>query len=240
MKFPFMLYILLFQKDQSPLPAGRHLIQGGNISIEKIQVEDRGLFECTATNEAASITVETELMVENIAPRAPYNLTANSTEYSVTIKWVPGYIRPHLEYSIWYRPTDTQEWRTLRILSARTTDGTITNLQPNHEYEFMVLSQDKHGDGMFSKALRIKTKKVNAVGDYYDYNESRSTIGAFQQIGAPVNLSVKLTTEGYLVTWDPPSFGKEILKTYMLQLTRESTGSLVGTHETKNNYFIGK
>ncbi|XP_044733177.1 protein borderless isoform X2 [Chrysoperla carnea] len=224
------------RKDLAPLPAGRHIIQGGNISIEKIQVDDRGLYECTATNEAATITVETELMVENIAPRAPYNLTANSTQNSVIIRWVPGYIRPYLEYSIWYRPTDTQEWRTMRILSSKTTEGIITNLTPNREYEFMVLSQDKHGDGMFSKALRIFTKKEN--GDFPDYAESRSTIGAFQQIGAPVNLSVKLTTEGYLVTWDPPNFGREILKTYMLQWTKGPNEILVGTTETKENYYI--
>lgn len=36
--------------------------------------------------------------------------------------------------------------------------ATITNLEPGKEYEFMVLSEDRFGDGMFSKAFRTFTK----------------------------------------------------------------------------------
>lgn len=36
--------------------------------------------------------------------------------------------------------------------------ATITNLEPGREYEFMVLSQDRFGDGMFSKTFRYFTK----------------------------------------------------------------------------------
>lgn len=57
-----------------------------------------------------------------------------------------------------YRPTDTSEWRTMKILSRKITEATVNNLHPGREYEFMVLSQDKYGDGMFSKALRIFTQ----------------------------------------------------------------------------------
>lgn len=61
------------------------------------------------------------------------------------------------------------EWRTLRMLSKSPVrsyenfnnlnmQATITNLEPGHEYEFMVLSQDRFGDGMFSKTFRYFTK----------------------------------------------------------------------------------
>lgn len=53
-------------------------------------------------------------MIENIAPMAPYNLTANSSSDSITIKWVPGYIRTYLAYHIWYRAVNAQEWRTAK------------------------------------------------------------------------------------------------------------------------------
>lgn len=46
----------------------------------------------------------------------------------------------------------------MKILSRKITEATINNLNPGREYEFMVLSQDKHGDGMFSKTLRIFTQ----------------------------------------------------------------------------------
>jgi len=62
-----------------------------------------------------------------------------------------------------YRPTDTSEWRTMKILSRKITEATVNNLYPGREYEFMVLSQDKNGDGMFSKALRIFTQPSRSI-----------------------------------------------------------------------------
>lgn len=56
--------------------------------------------------------VDSELMIENIAPMAPYNVTANSTSTTITLRWVPGYIRTYLKYLIWYRPSNSQEWRS--------------------------------------------------------------------------------------------------------------------------------
>lgn len=51
----------------------------------------------------------------------------------------------------------------MKIVSRKITEATVNNLNPGREYEFMVLSQDKHGDGMFSKTLRIFTQpsKIN-------------------------------------------------------------------------------
>lgn len=46
----------------------------------------------------------------------------------------------------------------MKIVSRKITEATVNNLNPGREYEFMVLSQDKHGDGMFSKTLRIFTQ----------------------------------------------------------------------------------
>lgn len=78
------------QKDGVPLPLARHLLHDGNLTLTELEESDRGIYECLATNEAATITADTELMIENLAPRPPYNLTANSTETTVTIRWLPG------------------------------------------------------------------------------------------------------------------------------------------------------
>lgn len=51
---------------------------------------NRGIYQCVASNEAATITVDSELLIENVAPRPPYNLTANSTDTSITLHWEPG------------------------------------------------------------------------------------------------------------------------------------------------------
>lgn len=70
-----------------------------------------------------------------------------------------GYYLKYIEYVVWYRQTDAPEWRTMRILSPTAMEATITHLEPNHEYEFMVLSQDRYGEGMFSRAFKYFTRR---------------------------------------------------------------------------------
>ena len=70
-----------------------------------------------------------------------------------------------------YRPTDRSDWRTMKIVSRKITEATVGNLAPGKEYEFMVLSQDKHGDGMFSKTVRVFTlpSKKLCLTKFYSY-----------------------------------------------------------------------
>lgn len=89
------------QKDGSPLSQERAILNGGNLTIERIQEQDRGLYQCAASNEAATVVADAELMVLNVPPRAPYNLNANTSKDSVTLTWVPGYVRPKMEYAVW-------------------------------------------------------------------------------------------------------------------------------------------
>lgn len=78
------------RKDGTPLPFSRVTYEGINITIEYINETDRGIYQCYATNEAATITADTEIMIENVAPRPPYNLSANSTDSAITLRWEPG------------------------------------------------------------------------------------------------------------------------------------------------------
>lgn len=146
------------RKDGLPLPFSRVSFEGANFTIENINETDRGMYECVATNEAASITADTELLIENVPPRPPYNLTSNSSDTAITLKWQPGFVRPYLEYTVWYRNAQVAEWRTFKLLPNSRLEATISNLDPGNEYEFMVLSQDRYGDGMFSKPYRFFTK----------------------------------------------------------------------------------
>lgn len=54
-----------------------------------------------ASNGAATISVETELVLENTAPRPPFNLRAVSSTTSVTLTWLPGLERPETQHSVW-------------------------------------------------------------------------------------------------------------------------------------------
>ncbi|CAG2065687.1 unnamed protein product, partial [Timema podura] len=150
--------IVWFKKDGTPLPLDRIMIQNGNLTIERIQQSDDGLYSCVASNEVATITADTEVAIETTSPRAPYNLTASASHSSVTLRWMAGTGRANMEFLIWYRPADAPQWRTMKILTRGVTQATINSLDPGRIYEFMVLSQDKKGDGMFSKAIQIRTR----------------------------------------------------------------------------------
>ncbi|XP_031829317.1 borderless isoform X2 [Nomia melanderi] len=227
---------IVWFKDGSPVPPNRTYLIGGNLTIDLIQEQDRGLYQCAASNEAATVVADTELMVMNVPPRAPYNLSANASNSAVTLTWVPGYVRPKTEYSVWYRPTDTTEWRTMKILSRKITEATVNNLNPGREYEFMVLSQDKHGDGMFSKTLRIFTHPT--MFDENSASEYRSPPD--ERMGPPVNVRVQATVEGYLVTWEPPMYGKDQVRLYAVRWFRGPSERLYGRAETTDTYYLVK
>ncbi|KAG7213397.1 hypothetical protein KM043_002684 [Ampulex compressa] len=228
---------IVWYKDGSPLLPNRSIIIGGNLTIDRIQEQDRGLYQCAASNEAATVVADTELMVLNVPPRAPYNLSANSSNNAVTLTWVPGYVRPKMEYSVWYRPTDTTEWRTMKIVSRKITEATVNNLTPGREYEFMVLSQDKHGDGMFSKTLRVFTQPStideNSASEYRSPQE-------VETMGPPLNVRVQATVEGYLVTWEPPGHGRDQVRLYTVRWYRGPSEQLYGRAETTDTYYLVK
>lgn len=89
------------QRDGTVIPQERSTIDGGNLTIGDIQEDDRGVYQCIASNEAATISSEAELIIENTSRNAPYNVSANVTQTSIIVRWSPGYYRPKLEYSIW-------------------------------------------------------------------------------------------------------------------------------------------
>ncbi|KAG6438564.1 hypothetical protein O3G_MSEX000063 [Manduca sexta] len=145
------------RKDGSELPVGRHSLDDGNLTIVDVSEEDRGVYVCTASNEAAAVTVETELLVENVPPRAPYNLSATPSYNSLHLSWVPGHNGVEVDYNVWYRERTVSEWRTMKILTRGVTEATLVGLLPATEYELRVLSQDLIGDGLFSKPIFIRT-----------------------------------------------------------------------------------
>ncbi|KAL7045228.1 hypothetical protein ACKWTF_002178 [Chironomus riparius] len=221
------------RKDGLDLPYGRHHVDGGNLTLENITAPDRGVYICSAINEAARIETEAELMIETFSPKAPSNLTANSTKDSVTIYWTQNYLRPDLKFTVWYRLSDGLEWRTRQLSSSKKYEATIDNLEPAREYEFMVLSQDRYNDGLFSKPYRYRTK----AHDYEEPSELPKSTLQFSQIGPPRNVSVKLNEDGYFVSWDAPEFGQDQFGLYIIRWFLEPEHELCGSIETRNNSY---
>lgn len=81
------------QKDGTSLQLNRIETENGNLTIVNVTREDRGIYQCSAQvlqknyvnklllyniffkNEAATISTDTEIMLHNVAPFPPYNLT---------------------------------------------------------------------------------------------------------------------------------------------------------------------
>ncbi|XP_063622283.1 protein borderless isoform X1 [Cydia splendana] len=149
--------VIWSRKDGAPLPEERFTLEEGKLSISAVAEEDRGVLICTVSNEAADVSAETELLIENLPPRAPYNLTARATAHAIQLAWVPGRRGVDAEYTVWYRERAAHEWRTLRLLSRGITEASLTNLRASTPHELRVLATDSLGDGLFSKPLFVTT-----------------------------------------------------------------------------------
>ncbi|XP_045479639.1 protein borderless isoform X2 [Harmonia axyridis] len=225
--------IVWYKKDGTSLPTGRTEIKNGNLSIYNLQEEDRGLYVCSVTNKASTITAETELLVETIPSSAPYNLTGISTAHGVYLKWWAGRQRTNVNYSIWYKPVESKEWKTYDVPPSSYLDATIENLDPGREYEFMVLCRDELGEGLFSKAVRLWTRKSN--GDELPTTPENSFI---PPVGFPRNVTVIPAYKGFQVSWLPPEYGLENLKFYVVRCTQGVEEYPLLSYETRNTSHI--
>lgn len=59
-------------------------------------------------------------------------------------------------------------------------------------------------------------------------------------MGSPVNVRVQATVEGYLVTWEPPEYGKNLVRLYTVRWFRGPSEHLYGRAETTDTYYLGK
>ncbi|XP_022181178.1 protein turtle isoform X2 [Myzus persicae] len=151
------------RRDGAPLPKGRHSIHGGNITIENLRKTDFGYYHCVASNEVATIVTTTHLVVEGTQPHAPYNVSANASETTVTLQWLPGYSGGpdyKQDYTIWYKEPGMADWSTIPVTPSGSTQVTINRLTPDTTYEFQVVGKNALGDGMLSKVISIKTLAV--------------------------------------------------------------------------------
>lgn len=95
----------LSQRDGGPIQRTRSKIVGGNLTIESLRRADFGFYQCVASNEVATISASTQLIVEGTQPHAPYNVSGTATQFAVSLTWLPGYSGGpdyKQDYTIWW------------------------------------------------------------------------------------------------------------------------------------------
>ncbi|XP_046388422.1 protein turtle-like isoform X3 [Ischnura elegans] len=215
------------RRDGSALQRNRVRMSGGNMTIENLRRTDFGFYQCVASNEVATIVTATQLVVEGTQPHAPYNVSANASEFAVTLLWLPGYSGGpdyKQDYTIWYREGGVSDWSTIPVTPPGSTQVTINRLSPGTTYEFQVVGKNALGDGMFSKVISVRTR------DIYDYSiimfPTDSTGATLippvlrpkgPKPGPPRNLTVSEVSNGFLITWQAPLERSNLIQYYTIK-----------------------
>lgn len=74
----------------------------------------------------------------------------------------------------------------------------------------------------------------------FDETSGLPDVSAFSQIGPPKNVSVEARPEGFVVSWESPDYGSDMLSLYIVRWYLEPEHSLQGKAETRSNFYTGK
>ncbi|GAB1598970.1 uncharacterized protein LOC106876426 isoform X4 [Argonauta hians] len=132
----------------------------GNLTIYNLEKMDHGDYECIATNQITSIVIGTKLIIEKTTPHAPYNVTVTTSLFTAKVQWMPAYDGGlEQNYVIWFRNSGLikSNWQTIGVPPGDKTTFIIYSLEADSDYEFMVLSRNSLGRGLFSERVQART-----------------------------------------------------------------------------------
>uniref|UniRef100_A0A8D2M0D9 Immunoglobulin superfamily member 9 n=1 Tax=Zonotrichia albicollis TaxID=44394 RepID=A0A8D2M0D9_ZONAL len=167
--------------------------------------EQHGVWECTATNQVASVTTATSVHVLGTSPHAVTNVSVLPLLLAANISWEPGFDGGFFQrFSVWYPPRAHHDWVSLSV-PAGAQHLLVENLQPDTSYQFSVLAQNKLGSGPFSQIVT-------------------SVPRGFPVTTVPPEPPAMTTVRGVLLRWDPPARASVALSGYALELRQDKGG----------------
>lgn len=185
------------RRDGMPLQRNRVKATGGNITFDNLVRGDFGYYQCVASNEVATIVSATQLVIEGTQPHAPYNVSGQATESTVTMAWMPGYSGgPDYtqDYTLYYREGGVSDWQPIPVTPSGSTQVTINKLSPGTTYEFQVAGKNVLGDGMMSKVVTIRT--LGEFGVVYGFLvDSKLVKFSNNAISISISMSVRTCTQ---------------------------------------------
>ncbi|OWK55073.1 Protein turtle A, partial [Lonchura striata] len=194
--------------------------------------EQHGVWQCTATNQVASVTTATsvhvlgELLVTGTSPHAVTNVSVLPLLLAANISWEPGFDGGYFQrFSVWYTPLVRKpprahhDWVSLSV-PAGAQHLLVENLQPDTSYQFSVLAQNKLGSGPFSQIVTSVPRgfPVTTVPP----EPPAITVHVF--LSPPRSLRANESVRGVLLRWDPPARASVALSGYALELRQDKGG----------------
>ncbi|XP_025418737.1 protein borderless isoform X2 [Sipha flava] len=220
---------IVWQKaDGGSLFNPRVTVTGGNLTLTDVRSEDRGVYRCVASNIAATISVETELIVEeNLFHRKHFDVHVNSTDKNIVAYWK----RPYSLCTVWSRDMSsvTSNWNATTTSSEG--KAILWNLDADGEYEIMVSCRDEtSGESLFSRSILTRPKE-----SIRSSQDSRKGGIASADYG-PLEVRVQSSGTGYNVSWTIGNHSSEKrVKRYVVKWYDAVDGKELGSASTAAN-----
>ncbi|KAM6037980.1 LOW QUALITY PROTEIN: protein turtle homolog A [Theristicus caerulescens] len=200
----------------------------GNSSLvfHPLVKEQHGVWECTATNQVASVSTTTAVHVLGTSPHAVTNVSVLPLLLAANISWEPGFDGGYFQrFSVWYTPLVKHppqahhDWVSLSV-PVGAQHLLVENLQPEMSYQFSVLAQNKLGSGPFSQIVTSVPRgfPVTTVPP----EPPAMTMRVF--LSPPQALTANETARGVLLQWEPPAQFSVALSGYALELRQDKGG----------------
>lgn len=131
--------------------------------IENVGSSDYGEYKCVATNVLGSDEHSVTLNIKS-RPDPPQDLRALSVTYkSVTLTWQGGFDGGFKQsYRIRMKKEGSEHYFTVDVKPVDATTFEVTDLQPNSEYSFSVMSYNTKGESEYTE-LPVKATTASKI-----------------------------------------------------------------------------
>ncbi|KAK4807593.1 hypothetical protein QYF61_015939 [Mycteria americana] len=206
--------------------SGAQVDGNGSLIFHPLVKEQHGVWECTATNQVASVSTATSVHVLGTSPHAVTNVSVLPLLLAANISWEPGFDGGYFQrFSVWYTPLVKHpprahhDWVSLSV-PVGAQHLLVENLQPDMSYQFSILAQNKLGSGPFSQIVTSMPKgfPVTTVPP----EPPAMTMHVF--LSPPQALTANETVRGVLLQWEPPAQFSVALSGYALELRQDKSG----------------
>ncbi|XP_018083170.1 protein turtle homolog B isoform X3 [Xenopus laevis] len=201
-----------WRKVGRPSSSKHSVLPSGSLQFRSLSKEDHGEWECVASNVVTSITASAHLTVIGTSPHAPSNVRVVVSMNTANVSWEAGYDGGFDQtFSVWYDALikraqfGPHDWVSMPVPSG-SSFLLVDSLDPETEYQFSILAQNKLGTSSFSEVITLRTLAFPLA-----------TPEPLLVLTSPRCLTANRTQQGVLLSWLPPSNHSFQLDHYIME-----------------------